>query len=516
MIVVYGYNAARHALGVALHSGSGGLCRDPFFDIPKPLFVLEELTCLTTCGDLCRSQKPNTVDSSVSLSVAIGGIIMHACVPPVVSCGSCLGASSYNCARVCAGSSIGSVALRFVMKTCSGCGSFSVIVICTSNRDCNPTWRRKAFGIYTSLKKKNSFCLCCNIRANYRRYVRSESEAAKEHVCDECWAKAEEHWKPFLTPPPPPPREPLATSVSTYTTVNAWMLEKIEVTTTNTTCGNGPTAASQGSPSQSWIPSQAMPQQLLHTSSGTPSLYSEENGPMVGEIHTPPLPSTWSQALHQTPMCAPPPYVWDQKGVPPPPPPCSRPPPGQLPHTSSGTPALYSKENGPMVGEIHTPPLPSTWSPALHQTPMCVPPPYVWDQKEVPPPPPPSSPPPSIGVCHMPLPPSSWSPATSDVPHSSLQPSYVNKLRDPTSPSPVPEPPPTQIQPAANHHFDQQQEPLNKIECSFSGSTITIERGDKITINRKGMVYSYHTKGDGLLVWVPNTQLGGEDVDALT
>ena len=78
MIVVYGYNAARHALGVALHSGSGGLCRDPFFDIPKPLFVLEELTCLTTCGDLCRSQKPNTVDSSVSLSVAIGGIIMHA------------------------------------------------------------------------------------------------------------------------------------------------------------------------------------------------------------------------------------------------------------------------------------------------------------------------------------------------------------------------------------------------------------------------------------------------------
>ena len=448
MIVVYGYNAARHALGVALHSGSGGLCRDPFFDIPKPLFVLEELTCLTTCGDLCRSQKPNTVDSSVSLSVAIGGIIMHACVPPVVSCGSCLGASSYNCARVCAGSSIGSVALRFVMKTCSGCGSFSVIVICTSNRDCNPTWRRKAFGIYTSLKKKNSFCLCCNIRANYRRYVRSESEAAKEHVCDECWAKAEEHWKPFLTPPPPPPREPLATSVSTYTTVNAWMLEKIEVTTTNTTCGNGPTAASQGSPSQSWIPSQAMPQQLLHTSSGTPSLYSEENGPMVGEIHTPPLPSTWS--------------------------------------------------------------------PALHQTPMCAPPPYVWDQKEVPPPPPPSSPPPSIGVCHMPLPSPSWSPAPSGVPHSSLQPSYVNKLRDPTSPSPVPEPPPTQIQPAANHHFDQQQEPLNKIECSFSGSTITIERGDKITINRKGMVYSYHTKGDGLLVWVPNTQLGGEDVDALT
>jgi hypothetical protein len=141
MIVVYGYNAARHALGVALHSGSGGLCRDPFFDIPKPLFVLEELTCLTTCGDLCRSQKPNTVDSSVSLSVAIGGIIMHACVPPVVSCGSCLGASSYNCARVCAGSSIGSVALRFVMKTCSGCGSLSVIVNCTSNRDCNPTWR---------------------------------------------------------------------------------------------------------------------------------------------------------------------------------------------------------------------------------------------------------------------------------------------------------------------------------------------------------------------------------------
>ena len=121
-----------------------------------------------------------------------------------------------------------------------------------------------------------------------------------------------------------------------------------------------------------------------------------------------------------------------------------------------------------------------------------------------------------IGVCHMPLPSPSWSPAPSGVPHSSLQPSYVNKLRDPTSPSPVPEPPPTQIQPAANHHFDQQQEPLNKIECSFSGSTITIERGDKITINRKGRVYSYHTKEDGVLVWVPNTQLGGEDVDALT
>ena len=27
MIVVYGYNAASHSLGVALHSGSGGLCR---------------------------------------------------------------------------------------------------------------------------------------------------------------------------------------------------------------------------------------------------------------------------------------------------------------------------------------------------------------------------------------------------------------------------------------------------------------------------------------------------------
>ena len=27
MIVVYGYNAASHSLGVVLHSGSGGLCR---------------------------------------------------------------------------------------------------------------------------------------------------------------------------------------------------------------------------------------------------------------------------------------------------------------------------------------------------------------------------------------------------------------------------------------------------------------------------------------------------------
>ena len=26
MMVVYGYNAANHSLGVALHSGSGGLC----------------------------------------------------------------------------------------------------------------------------------------------------------------------------------------------------------------------------------------------------------------------------------------------------------------------------------------------------------------------------------------------------------------------------------------------------------------------------------------------------------
>ena len=59
MVVVYGYNAASHSLGVALHSGSGGLCRDPFFDLPKPLFVLKELICLTTCGDLHRSQKPN-------------------------------------------------------------------------------------------------------------------------------------------------------------------------------------------------------------------------------------------------------------------------------------------------------------------------------------------------------------------------------------------------------------------------------------------------------------------------
>ena len=50
---------ASHSLGVALHSGSGWLCRDPFFDIPKPLFVLKELICLTTCGDLDRSQKPN-------------------------------------------------------------------------------------------------------------------------------------------------------------------------------------------------------------------------------------------------------------------------------------------------------------------------------------------------------------------------------------------------------------------------------------------------------------------------
>ena len=41
MVVVYGYNAASHSLGVALHSGSGWLCRDHFFDIPKPLFVLE-------------------------------------------------------------------------------------------------------------------------------------------------------------------------------------------------------------------------------------------------------------------------------------------------------------------------------------------------------------------------------------------------------------------------------------------------------------------------------------------
>ena len=59
MVVVYGYNAASHSLGVSLHSGSGGLCRDPFFDLPKPLFVLKELSCLTTCGDLDRSQKLN-------------------------------------------------------------------------------------------------------------------------------------------------------------------------------------------------------------------------------------------------------------------------------------------------------------------------------------------------------------------------------------------------------------------------------------------------------------------------
>ena len=59
MSLVYGYNAASHSLGVALHSGSGWLCRDPFFDIPKPLFVLKELVCLTTWGDLYRSQKRN-------------------------------------------------------------------------------------------------------------------------------------------------------------------------------------------------------------------------------------------------------------------------------------------------------------------------------------------------------------------------------------------------------------------------------------------------------------------------
>ena len=53
------YNAASHSLGVALHSGSGGLCRDTVFDLPKPLFVLKELICFTTCGDLYRSQKPN-------------------------------------------------------------------------------------------------------------------------------------------------------------------------------------------------------------------------------------------------------------------------------------------------------------------------------------------------------------------------------------------------------------------------------------------------------------------------
>jgi len=46
MIVVYTYNAASHSLGVALHSGSGWLCRDTVFDLPKPLFVLKKLICL--------------------------------------------------------------------------------------------------------------------------------------------------------------------------------------------------------------------------------------------------------------------------------------------------------------------------------------------------------------------------------------------------------------------------------------------------------------------------------------
>ena len=46
MIAVYTYNAASHSLGVALHSGSGGLCRDTVFDLPKQLFVLKELVCL--------------------------------------------------------------------------------------------------------------------------------------------------------------------------------------------------------------------------------------------------------------------------------------------------------------------------------------------------------------------------------------------------------------------------------------------------------------------------------------
>ena len=41
MIVVYGYNAARHALGVALHSGSGGLCRDPFFGPSQTIVCVE-------------------------------------------------------------------------------------------------------------------------------------------------------------------------------------------------------------------------------------------------------------------------------------------------------------------------------------------------------------------------------------------------------------------------------------------------------------------------------------------
>ena len=62
-IVVYGYNAASHSLGVALHSGSGWLCRDPFFDIPKPLFVLKELICLTTCGILGIFQRNTDVNN---------------------------------------------------------------------------------------------------------------------------------------------------------------------------------------------------------------------------------------------------------------------------------------------------------------------------------------------------------------------------------------------------------------------------------------------------------------------
>ena len=77
MIVVYGYNAASHSLGVALHSGSGGLCRDTVFDIPKPLFVLENWFVWPLVA--IYTEAKSLIDSSVSLFVAVGALKSISC-----------------------------------------------------------------------------------------------------------------------------------------------------------------------------------------------------------------------------------------------------------------------------------------------------------------------------------------------------------------------------------------------------------------------------------------------------
>ena len=77
MIVVYIYNAASHSLGVALHSGSGGLCRDTVFDIPKPLFVLENWFVWPLVA--IYTEAKSLIDSSVSLFVAVGALKSISC-----------------------------------------------------------------------------------------------------------------------------------------------------------------------------------------------------------------------------------------------------------------------------------------------------------------------------------------------------------------------------------------------------------------------------------------------------